>query len=79
MRLVKVLREEFLAIEDAFADTILDWIMESAEPTGNVEMLRGFVTFPIGFTAKGLGTLWECAAVGTFVTFLMFSTARYSC
>lgn len=46
--------------------------MGSTEPACDVEVLGAFVAFPVGFAAEGLGTVGECAAVRTLMTFLMF-------
>lgn len=36
-------------------------------------MLGALVAFPVGFAAEGFGAVWECAAIGSFVAFLVFS------
>ena len=46
--------------------------METAEPALEVKVLGGFVAFPVCFATEGLGTVWECAAIGPLVTFLVF-------
>lgn len=63
----------FLAVEDAFAGGVFGRVVECAEPAGEVEVLRCFVTFPVGFAAEGFGAVRECAAVRAFVAFSMFS------
>jgi hypothetical protein len=47
-------------------------IVGCADPAWNVEMLGGFMTFPVGFAAEGFGAVRECAAVWSFVAFLVF-------
>lgn len=43
------------------------------EPTCYMQMLRTLVSFPICFAAEGFCAVGKCTAVGSFVTFLMFS------
>lgn len=45
--------------------------MGGAEPAWNVEVLGALVAFPVGFAAEGLGTVGECAAVWSLMTFLV--------
>lgn len=63
----------FLAVEDTAARGAFGRIVASAEPAGDMEVLRAFVAFPVSFAAEGFGAVRECAAVRTFVAFLMFS------
>jgi len=64
----------FFAIEDALAGVgAIGGVGEGAEPAGEVEVLGGLVAFPVGFAAEGFGAVRECAAVGAFVAFLVFS------
>lgn len=68
-----MLGECLFAVEDALAGGGFGGVVEGAEPAGEVQVLGGFVAFPVCFAAEGFGAVWECAAVGAFVAFLVFS------
>lgn len=72
--LVQMVGVGVFAVEDALAGSgPSGGVGEGAEPAGEVEVLGGLVAFPVSFAAEGFGAVWECAAVGAFVAFLMFS------
>lgn len=76
MVLTQMLDVRVLSIEEPHARGAVPAIVDRAEPAGDVEVLGAFVTFPVCFAAEGLVTVWECAGVGSFVAFLMFSRSR---
>jgi hypothetical protein len=67
-----VLRICFYPAEYPLAWGSLVRIMGCADPAWDVEMLGGFMTFPVGFAAEGFGAVRECAAIWSFVAFLVF-------
>jgi hypothetical protein len=70
---VQMLGVGFLAVKDTFAGGVFGKVVGCAEPAGEVEVLGGFVAFPVCFAAEGFGAVGKCTAVRTFVTFLVFS------
>lgn len=61
------------SIEKPLAQGACLHIVFCAEPTWHTEMLGALVALPVGFAAKGFGTVGECTAVGSFMTLLVFS------
>jgi hypothetical protein len=70
--LTLVLRICFYPAEYPLAGGSLVRIVGCADPAWNVEMLGGFMAFPVGFAAEGFGAVRECTAVWSFVAFLVF-------
>lgn len=66
----------FLAVEDAVAGGVFGGVVDVQSQSGEVEVLGGFVAFPVCFAAEGFGAVWECTAVWAFVSFLVFSIRR---
>lgn len=63
----------FLAVKETFAGAVFGRVVGCAEPAGEVEVLGGFVAFPVCFAAEGFGAVGESTAVRALVAFLVFS------
>lgn len=71
MLLAQMLAVCFFPVEDPSAYGAVGSVVRDTKPAGDVEVLGALVALPVSLAAEGFGTVWECAAIRPFVTFLV--------